>query len=252
MFSIPNRRGSLIVRVHVYRHGRKLREWDAPLDLAKGSLQIWQSEWERGDNQDPEGDDLIAVELISSDSEVVGLLLRDRIEGQLLWRNRRTGEYGCVLVDMIPVRPPGYRFAPIIHVAHYYSLGGGYENYTWLLNLRGVDETGGASNQMHVDYYSHGGARLASTVLDLPPNSASLVPVERTLNKLGVSESAAARGITAHFRGGASQFGIFVVTRSRESGAIGLEHSLPPYYFIRSLNNPATRSRVYRSAMVGL
>jgi len=183
---------------------------------------------------------------------LISLLQRNGMQGQLMWRRRQTNEYGCILLDMVPVRPPGYRFSPIIHVAHYYSPGQVYENYTWFLNLCRSDEGESSNNRLLVDYYGRSGQRLGSATLELPRNTSVLVPIEEKLHSIGVAQTTMADGVTAHYRGGASQFAIFVVTRNRMSGAIGFEHSLPPYYYVRAIGNPETRSRIYRSATIGL
>src|SRR5262249_45729523 len=59
VFDAGSRTEHLPVRVHVYRHGRKAFEWETVLDLASGSVQVWQNEWEAANEAVPHEEDLI-------------------------------------------------------------------------------------------------------------------------------------------------------------------------------------------------
>ena len=92
-------------------------------------------------------------------------------------------------------------------------------------------------------------ARLASGGFVVPYNSSFLLPVEATLARLGVAVEALAGGVISHCRGGASQFSIFTLIRNARSGAVGIEHSLPPYYYVTGISHPAIRGPFYRHAL---
>jgi hypothetical protein len=154
-----------------------------------------------------------------------------------------------VLTSFVPFRPAGYKFTPIIGLTHYHKFGPEFENYTLFVNLKGAGANDEGANHLHVDYYSFAGARLAASDLEVPYNSGHLHAVEASLAGHGVSATALAGGVIAHCRGGASQFSIFTLIRNKRTGALGLEHSLPPYYYVTGISHPAIRGPFYARAL---
>jgi hypothetical protein len=241
----------LPVRVHVYRGGRDAHQFDIAPDPRRAFVEVWQRDWEAGLGPSNAGEDLIAVEYLHTkeDEPWLGPRMAVEIEGQFLVRAAGPeGRYGYVLTSFVPFRPPGYKFTPIIGLLHYYRFGAELENYTLLVNLKGAGDAEGA-NRLHVDYYSFAGEPLAAADLDVPYNSGHLHPVEASLAAQGVPADALAGGVIAHCRGGASQFSIFTLIRNRRTGALGLEHSLPPYYYVTGISHPDIRGPFYARAL---
>ncbi len=242
-------RPALPLRVRVYRAGRAVHQIDVTPEAGQSRIEVWQAQWETGLGPG-NGEDLIAVEYLHGreDEPWLGPIMRHDIQGQFLVRDAATGRYSSVLASMVPFRAAGFKFTPIISLAHCYKFGPEWENYTLFLNLKGPDG-GDGGNRMHVDYYGFDGARLAASDFVVPYNGGFLLPVETTLARLGVADGALSGGVISHCRGGASQFAIFTLIRNRRSGAIGLEHSLPPYYYVTGLRHPAIRGPFYRRAL---
>jgi len=241
---------ALPVRVHVYRGGRDAHRFDVAPDPRRPFVEVWQREWEAGLGPSNAGEDLIAVEYLhaAEDEPWLGPRLAGEIEGQFLVRAAPDGRYGCVLTSFVPFRPAGYKFTPIIGLLHYYRFGPELENYTLFVNLKGAGDGDGA-NRLHIDYYSFAGARLAAADLEVPYNSGHLHPVEASLAAQGVPAEALAGGVIAHCRGGDSQFSIFTLIRNKRTGALGLEHSLPPYYYVTGISHPDIRGPFYARAL---
>jgi len=240
----------LPVRVHVYRGGRDAHQFDIAPDPRRAFVEVWQRDWEAGSGPSNAGEDLVAVEYLHAkeDEPWLGPRMADEIEGQFLVRAAPDGRYGCVLTSFVPFRPPGYKFTPIIGLLHYYRFGPELENYTLFINLTGAGDGDGA-NRLHVDYYNFAGERLAAADLEVPYNCGHLHPVEASLAAQGVPAEALAGGVIAHCRGGASQFSIFTLIRNKRTGALGLEHSLPPYYYVTGISHPAIRGPFYARAL---
>ncbi len=265
---------ALPLRVHVYRSGREIRRIEVTPDARQSCVEVWQPQWEAGLGAGND-EDLIAVEYLhgKEDEPWLGPIMSEDVEGQFVARDAATGRYSAVLTSMVPLRPAGYAFTPIIGLTHYHKFGPEWENYTLFVNLRGGDDAVAAvrkkgtvpfttqgdsppfpdsddgGNRMHVDYYGFDGARLAASDFTVPANSGFLLPVEATLARLDVTAEALAGGVIAHCRGGASQFSIFTLIRNRRSGAVGLEHSLPPYYYVTGISHPAIRVPFYQRAL---
>jgi hypothetical protein len=231
------------IRVHIYRNGTKQKTWEPSFDAKRRHVVVWQREWEG--NAPPAGDeeDLIAVEYRSRAAAA-----RRSIDAQIFWRSAT--EYGSVLVATVRLRPAHFRFSPIVHAAHYYAVGDNYENFTWLLNLKGDEAPAGEQNRMLIDYYARSGAKLSSRTLTFPCNSAMLVPLSDGLAAIGSSDKEVGDGVVAHFRGGASQFAIYTIIRNRASGALGLEHSMAPHSFVYALGQPEIRARFLQQLRV--
>jgi hypothetical protein len=240
----------LPVRIHVYRSGHEIRQLEVTPDPHESCVEVWQRQWENGHGGGND-EDLIAVEYLhgADDEAWLGPIMAQDVEGQFLARDAASGRYSSVLTSMVPFRPAGYAFTPIIGLTHYHKFGPEWENYTLFVNLKGAGEGDDGGNHLHIDYYSFRGERLAARDLTVPYNSGFLLPVEGSLARLGVAAEAIAGGVIAHCRGGASQFSIFTLIRNRRSGAVGLEHSLPPYYYVTGISHPAIRVPFYQRAL---
>jgi len=242
---------ALPVRVHVYRGGRDVHQLDVASDPRWPCVELWQRQWEAGLAPSNDGEDMVAVEYLHApeDEPWLGPRMAGEVEGQFLVRVAPDGRYGCVLTSFVPFRPAGYKFTPIIGLTHCHKFGPEFENYTLFVNLRGAGATDAGANRLHIDYYGFGGAPLAADDLDLPYNSSHLHALEATMAKRGVSPAALAGGVIAHFRGGSSQFSIFTLIRNTRTGALGFEHSVPPYYYVTGISHPAIRGPFYVRAL---
>jgi len=241
---------ALRLRIHVYRERRAVHHLDIAPDPHRPCVEVWQRQWEAGLAPTNAGEDLIAVEYLhaAEDAPWLGPRMAEEVEGQFLVR-APDGRYGCVLTSFVPFRPAGYKFTPIIGLLHYYKFGPDLENYTLFVNLKGAGACDDGANRLHVDYYGFGGERLATCEVDVPYNSSHLLCLEALLAEHGVAPAALAGGVIAHYRGGASQFSIFTLIRNKRTGALGLEHSLPPYYYVTGISHPAIRGPFYARAL---
>lgn len=240
---------ALRLRVQVYRAGRPVHQIEVTPEARQSCVEVWQPQWEAGLGGGND-EDLIAVEYLygKEDEPWLGPVMSRDVEGQFLARDADSGRYSTVLTSMVPFRAAGYKFTPIIGLTHYHKFGPEWENHTLFVNLKGGDGADGG-NRMHVDYYGFDGARLAASDFVVPYNSGFLLPVEATLGQLGVPAAALVGGVISHCRGGASQFSIFTLIRNARSGAVGLEHSLPPYYYVTGISHPAIRGPFYQRAL---
>jgi len=255
-FTLPTLAGpddgarALPLRIRVYRAGREAHSIDIAADARQSCIEAWQRQWETGIDAGRNDEDLIAVEYLHRPEDEAWLapIMAEDIEGQILARTAEGGRYSTVLTSMVPFRPAGYKFTPIIGLTHYHKFGPEFENYTLFVNLKGAGDGDGA-NRLHIDYYSFSGARLATADLDVPYSSGYLHAVEASLTERGVPADAFAGGVIAHCRGGASQFSIFTLIRNKRTGALGFEHSLPPYYYVTGISHPAIRGPFYARAL---
>lgn len=241
---------ALPVRIHVYRERQAAHHLDIAPDPHRPFVEVWQPQWEAGLAPANASEDMIALEYLHGDEDApwLGPRMAEEVEGQFLVR-APDGRYGCVLTSFVPFRPAGYKFTPIIGLLHYYKFGPDLENYTLFVNLKGVGAVDDGANRLHVDYYGFGGERLAVSDLDVPYNGSHLFCLEALLAEHGVPPAALAGGVIAHYRGGASQFSAFTLIRNARTGALGLEHSLPPYYYVTGISHPRIRVPFYARAL---
>jgi len=241
---------ALPVRIHVYRERQAAHHVDIAPDPNRPFVEVWQRQWETGLAPANAGEDMIALEYLHGDEDAPWLAPRmaEEVEGQFLVR-APDGRYGYVLTSFVPFRPAGYKFTPIIGLLHYYKFGPDLENYTLFVNLKGAGAVDDGPNRLHVDYYGFGGERLAVSDLDVPCNGTHLFCLEALLAEHGVPPAALAGGVIAHYRGGASQFSAFTLIRNARTGALGLEHSLPPYYYVTGISHPRIRVPFYARAL---
>jgi hypothetical protein len=241
----------LTLRVQVYRAGRPAHRIEVTPEARQSCVEVWQPQWEAGLGGGSNDEDLISVEYLygPEDEAWLGPAMSQDVEGQFLARDAGSGRYSTVLTSMVPFRPEGYTFTPIIGLTHYHKFGPEWENYALFVNCKGAGDAADGGNPMHADYYSFAGARLAASDFIVPFNSGFLLPIEATLAQLGVPAEALAGGVISHCRGGASQFSIFTLIRNKRSGAVGLEHSLPPYYYVTGISHPAIRVPFYQRAL---
>jgi hypothetical protein len=241
---------ALSLRVHVYRGGQEVHQLEVAADPGRSCIELWQPQWEAGLAPSNAGEDLIAAEYLHApdDAPWLGPRMAQEIEGQFLTR-AADGRYGCVLASFLPFRPAGYKFTPIIGLTHYHKFGPEFENYALFVNMKGAGTGDDGANRLHIDCYGFSGARIAAADLDLPYNGGHLHAVEACLAERGVVAATFSGGLISHCRGGASQFAIFTLIRNKRTGALGFEHSLPPYYYITGISHPDIRGPFYAHAL---
>ena len=168
-------------------------------------------------------------------------------EAQLIYQSA-AGARASVLLDMVPVRGKGHKYAPIFHNGHYMLSSEAFETYMCFTNFN-VDQTensSAAGNEFEFRVLSHGGETLSTYKRSLPYNATALLPVSEFAKETGN------KPVTILARGGASQFAIFSVFQNRSRHGIGIEHSLPPIYYTDAVKNPETRKIFYQKAFGNL
>jgi hypothetical protein len=196
-------------------------------------LKVWRSQWA------PEipatADEINTVELVGGH---IG-----EFEGELCFRN--ADQQVTVLTGMVPLRDPNFKFTPILHQAHYNVLMPGCETYVVLTNLACEGDKPVRPNKLQVEIRNLSAEVLAVTDIEAGLNSTYLLAIGDVARRNGVAPE---QGLSVRIRGGASQFAIFTAFRNISSGALGIEHSLPPIYFTEAPFNPALRSRFQKAA----
>jgi hypothetical protein len=195
--------------------------------------RAWRSQW--AGHLPVSANELHTVELEGETSS--------EIEGELLFRNGQ--QQTAVLTGLVPLREAGFKFSPILHQAHYNVLLDQFNTYVVFANLVGEGEPPARPNQLQVEIRNLKAEVLAVTEIDVGLNSTFLLPVRDLAQTHGARVD---QGLSLRIRGGASQFAIFTVFQNRASGALGIEHSLPPMYFTEAPFNPDLRPRFQRAA----
>jgi hypothetical protein len=114
-----------------------------------------------------------------------------------------------------------------------------------LTNLVGEGDLPAHPNKLQVEFRNLGAKVLAVTEIDIGYNSTYLLSVRDLARSQGARVD---QGLSVRVRGGSSQFAIFTVFQNRSSGALGIEHSLPPMYFTEAPFNPDLRARFQKAA----
>jgi len=215
----------------------------ARLEIPPDCLQFrtWQSNW----NCDLKACgplDIFVARIVArgTDEEPPGL---GELEAQMLFRHS-FGWTSSLLTGFVPLRPPGYKFASIIHTGHYFADRSAYSSSTIFTNVRSPAD-GPAAGRFSVTVQSRDGTQLGQIERQIVANSALVVALDDVLDECGVGKATPHEGFNLTFVGGRSQFSIMTVFQRRDNGAIGLEHSLAPLYYIPQLRDAAVRSRVY-------
>lgn len=164
-------------------------------------------------------------------------------EGELLFRNGQ--QQNAVLTGLVPLRAPGFKFSPILHQAHYNVLFDQFETSVAFANLAGEGDPPAHPNKLQVEFRNLKADVLVVTEIEIGYNSTYLLPVRGLAQIHGTPVD---RGLSLRIRGGSSQFAIFTVFQNHSSGALGIEHSLPPMYFTEAPFNPELRPRFQKAA----
>lgn len=196
-------------------------------------VRMWRSQW--APELPATVDEMNTVELVG---EHIG-----EFEGELCFRN--DDQQITVLTGMVPLRDPNFKFSAILHQAHYNVLMANCETYVVLVNLAGEGDKPVRPNKLQVEIRNFAADVLAVTDIEAGLNTTCLLPIGDVARRNGVVPE---QGLSARIRGGASQFAVFTVFRNLSSGALGIEHSLPPIYFTEAPFNPALRSRFQKAA----
>jgi len=218
------------IRVRTFQNGSLASTWEAQPSAIN---RFWRSQW--------------AADLPVSDNELHTVELEGEtfsdLEGELLFRNGQ--QQTAVLTGLVPLRDAGFKFSPILHQAHYNLLLDQFETYVVFVNLVGEGAAPSGSNKLQVEVRNLRSDVLAVTEVDIGFNSTFLLPVRDVARSHGARLD---QGLSLRIRGGASQFAVFTVFQNRQSGALGIEHSLPPIYFTEAPFNPDLRARFQKAA----
>jgi hypothetical protein len=218
------------IRVRTFQNGSLVSTWETQ---PTGINRIWRSQW--------------AGELAACPNELHTVELEGEtapeLEGELLFRNGQ--QQTAVLTSLVPLRDAGFKFSPILHQAHYNMLFEQFETYVVLTNLVGEGSPPSRPNMLQVEMRDLRSEVLAVTDINIGFNSTFLLPVRELARTHGARVD---QGLSLRIRGGASQFAIFTAFQNCKSGALGIEHSLPPMYFTEAPFNPDLRARFQKAA----
>jgi hypothetical protein len=219
-----------LIRIRTYQGGRLAAVAEFKPDRA---TRMWRSQW---------APELAATADEANTAELIGEGLSD-FEGEISFRN--DDQQMAVLTGMVPLRDPGFRFSPILHQAHYNVLMPNCETYVVLVNLASESDASVRPNKLQVEIRNLAAEVMAVTEIEAGLNTTFLLPIGELARQNGVVPE---QGLSLRIRGGASQFAVFTVFRNLSSGALGIEHSLPPIYFTEAPFNPVLRSRFQKAA----
>jgi hypothetical protein len=218
------------IRVRTFQNGSLAATWETEPSAIN---RIWRSQWAGHLPVSP--NELHTVELEGETAP--------ELEGELLFRNGQ--QQTAVLTSLVPLRDAGFKFSPILHQAHYNVLFEQFETYVVFTNLVGEGDLPSRQNKLQVEIRDLRSEVLAVTDIDIGFNSTFLLPVREVARTHGARLD---QGLSLRIRGGASQFAIFTVFQNLKSGALGIEHSLPPMYFTEAPFNPDLRARFQKAA----
>lgn len=219
-----------LIRIRTFQGGALAAVAEFKPDRA---ARMWRSQW---------APELAATADEINTVELIGEGLSD-FEGEISFRN--DDQQMAVLTGMVPLRDPGFKFAPILHQAHYNVLMPNCETYVVLANLSSEGEEALRPNKLQVEIRNLAAEVMAVAEIGPDINTTCLLPIGELARQNGVAPE---QGLSLRIRGGASQFAVFTVFRNLSSSALGIEHSLPPIYFTEAPFNPALRSRFQKAA----
>lgn len=254
-FSIPLRAEiqhcpDLYAEVLLFSEGRLAARREVALAGKDGVFyRGWNTDW-FPEPLPAAGDEVYCVRL-KSHVDPDRALPRTDIEAQMLFLQKGDNWVSSVLTGMVPMRAPGYRFAPIIHTAHYIASESEVETLTLFVNVKDVSHANTLdAGVLNAEVSSRSGDYLGTVQYPVKGNAALAVSSDDLLKKLNLSEAQARQGMNVKFWGGASQFSILTIYRNRQNGSIGVEHSLAPLYYLPDLLNPDVRALVYQQLEV--
>lgn len=170
---------------------------------------------------------------------------KNSFEGQCLFRDLKTQKWTGLLYDFIPDKKPNHVYAPILHCAHSAYVSQTDESYAVLVNFRPTYLKSDKQFQsMNVQLKSPQGDLLLEKKIQFPFNSSYLMSFKNEFAALGGFKP----GSTINFKGGESQFAIFTLFQNKETGSLGIEHSLAPHYYCSGVAQPESRKLFYKNA----
>lgn len=173
----------------------------------------------------------------------------ESIEVQFLLKSKLSTNRASVLFDLIPDKKPGHTYTPILHAGHSAWVDSNTDSYAVLLNFRPPHlKTEEKVQRMHIQAKAPTGEILSERKLDIPYNETVEISYREEFKNLGGFQP----GCTLNFSGGSSQFAIFTAFTNQMTQAIGIEHSLPPYYYCSGVFEPKNRMKFYQRAFSDL
>jgi hypothetical protein len=250
-FSIPLRAEvqccpDLYAEIILFSEGRLITRRELALENQRAIFyRGWDADW-FSEPLPALGDELYCVRLRSHSVPQLALPSTE-IEAQMLFLHKNNGGVSSVLTGMVPMRSSGYRFAPIIHTAHYIASEPEVETITLFMNIKDINHVAPLeAGVLNAEVSTRSGDYIGTIQYPVKGNATMAISSDDLIKGLDLSEDQSKRGINVKFWGGASQFSILTIYRHRQNGSIGLEHSLAPLYYLPDLLNPAVRALVYQ------
>lgn len=170
-------------------------------------------------------------------------------EVQLLLKSRESQTRASVLFDLIPDKKPGHTYTPILHAGHSAIVNSEMDSFAVLLNFRPPYlKTEEPSQKMRLQSKSASGDLIKERIIEVPYNETIEISYAEEFDSAGGFQS----GSTLNFAGGSSQFAIFTVFMNHKTKTLGIEHSLPPYYYCSGVFDPKNRGQFYARAFSDL
>ncbi|HNF59216.1 MAG TPA: hypothetical protein PLN89_06560, partial [Elusimicrobiota bacterium] len=174
--------------------------------------------------------DLAVVKIIDEQGRRPAIFPSDA-EGQLFLNRETKSSYATVLYGFVPIRPSGSAFSPVLHYAHYLQNLPEATSHMVFCNYNPT-YTGSPPdcNRMKNRLLSRNGDVLKEFENEIPFNSTRVVSINKLVREdFGIRDE----HVVLVTKGGKSQFAIFTVNQNTHTGNVGIEHSLPPYYYSR-------------------
>jgi hypothetical protein len=161
----------------------------------------------------------------------------------LSWKNKKS--IASVLYDMVFEKGKEHQYFPITHCAHASYKSEAISTYILIANYRPVFlKPNSIIQKLILTCNDNEGKLLGKKTLNYFFNDTNLISFDDEFYNFG----GVSPGYQISIKGGESQFIIFTLFINKLTGAIGIEHSLPPIYYCSSIYKPENRSKFFKSA----
>jgi hypothetical protein len=154
-------------------------------------------------------------------------------EIQLMVRSNDHKNFASILYDMVPDHDKNYLYSPILHCAHTAIIDENIDTYILMANHRRLPENLD-KQKIRLSIIKGVGTILSKSEEIVNFNSSKLISFRDKFSEFNFEA-----GDQIDIKGGNSQFAIFTIFFNKNSKSIGIEHSLPPIYYVSDIyKNP--------------
>jgi hypothetical protein len=225
--SSPDISEDIVASIKIYNDGKKVYENLSLVQLGIGGYkEIKISELVSG--YDAKKNYMVIVDTVKDKADDFSYFPQ---EHQVEYQNAQ-GNRAALLYDQQPAFARGGKYSPIIVLAPKVLVGKDINSYCVIANYRAEEDNEQQSEPLEISLIDQNGKLVGNHKKNLKFNSTYIFDVKECLGEDFKYPDSGAEFLNLTAKSGEAIYAILVIIKNERTGNIGIEHSLPPHYYV--------------------